>query len=429
MMRHRMLVLGLALLAGACGEDPLTPGNPAVSRVAITPAHDVTLEVAGQVQLTAGAFAPDGSPILGRTVTWSTDRAAVATVTAGGMVTGLSDGTANITAEIDGVMAGKVVTVRPGDPVVSRVAITPDGDIALPVAGQVQLTAGAFALDGSPILGRAVTWSTDRAAVATVTADGRVTALSDGTATITARIGGVTADKVVTVRRDPPPAVATVVVEPAELVLEPGARHQLAVRLLAADGTSLTGRPVTWQSSDEGRAVVSASGEVEARQGGLVWITATSEGKAGRARVTIPSWSGAPLLRVAGAPLPVVWWTGRVTDDNGVEVTRTIRLVAGSLRVNLGEQRYEQAFTMERWEDAYVMVNGVPVVWGVALKETRVFDDNGTVAPLFDGAATLGFRSTARLGQQFTGVQTERGFDVTQRINGSGDLLFLRFAR
>src|SRR5205823_13076176 len=77
------------------------------------------------------------------------------------------------------------------------------------------------------------------------------------------------------------------------------------------NGSTLTGRTVTWSTSASGVATVSASGLVSAVAAGSATITATSEGKSGSATVTVP------------APLPTVTNPGTVSDLKVAAVTDT----------------------------------------------------------------------------------------------------------
>lgn len=67
------------------------------------------------------------------------------------------------------------------------------------VGATVQLTATVQDQGGKPMTGQAVTWSSSATGVATVAADGKVTAVANGTASVTAAVGGVTAVAAVTV--------------------------------------------------------------------------------------------------------------------------------------------------------------------------------------------------------------------------------------
>jgi hypothetical protein len=73
----------------------------------------------GTVQLTATAQDAGGTPVSGAgTATWSTSNASVATVSTTGLVTGVGDGTATISAQIDGVTGQATVDVTAPPPVV-----------------------------------------------------------------------------------------------------------------------------------------------------------------------------------------------------------------------------------------------------------------------------------------------------------------------
>ncbi len=120
--------------------------------------------------------------------TWSSSNTARATITAGGIVTGVSVGTTNITYSIGGCFATKVVTV-----------------IALPSAISGVPTVCQFATTVLSDPGGG-TWTSSNTGIATVGSAGTVTGVSAGTATITYSIGtGCNALMVVTV--NPAPAV------------------------------------------------------------------------------------------------------------------------------------------------------------------------------------------------------------------------------
>jgi uncharacterized protein YjdB len=86
-----------------------------------------------------------------------------------------------------------------------------------------------------------ITWSTNAAAVATV-AGGVVTAVSAGSAVITATSEGKSGTATITVTPPPPAAVATVVVSPSTASVQVGGTTTLtaetrAARQCGADGT------------------------------------------------------------------------------------------------------------------------------------------------------------------------------------------------
>ncbi|PYP01108.1 MAG: hypothetical protein DMD57_15010 [Gemmatimonadetes bacterium] len=129
-----------------------------------------------------------------------------------------------------------------------------------------------------------------------------------------------------------PRPVASVSVTPATASLPVGATLQLAAVPEDSAGGALTGRPVTWASSDIDVASVSTSGRVTAGAAGSATVTATSEGKAGSATVTVTLVPvAAVVVSPATAALPVggtVQLTVTLSDAN--DNTLTGRPVAWS---------------------------------------------------------------------------------------------------
>jgi len=121
-------------------------------------------------------------------------------------------------------------------------------------------------------------------------------------------------------------------VTPATASLPVGATLQLAAVPEDSAGGALTGRPVTWASSDIDVASVSTSGRVTAGAAGSATVTATSEGKAGSATVTVTLVPvAAVVVSPATAALPVggtVQLTVTLSDAN--DNTLTGRPVAWS---------------------------------------------------------------------------------------------------
>ena len=95
-----------------------------------------------------------------------------------------------------------------------------------------------------------------------------------------------------------PAPVATVAVSPATATLAPGATTQLTVVLRDAAGNTLTNRSVTWSTANAAVATVSTTGLVTAVAAGSATITATSEGRAGGAAITVSA--PAPTLPPPG---------------------------------------------------------------------------------------------------------------------------------
>ncbi|PWD51678.1 hypothetical protein C8046_14515 [Serinibacter arcticus] len=274
---------------------------PAPTAVTVTPTA-TQLEAGATAQLSA-SIAPAAAD---QAVTWRTSDAAVATVDAAGLVTALAAGTAEITATsvADGTKAASatVTVTTQAPPAPTAVTVTPttttleEGDSTAIVAAV--LPAGAV---------QTVTWSSSDAAVATVDATGVVTALRAGTATVTATStadGTRSAGVAVTVTR---PAPTSVVVAPTSLDLTVGAQAPLTATVLPAAAD----QAVTWVSSDETVATVTAAGVVTARAAGTATVTARSvaTGVVGDVAVTVTE-AASPFLDVASDNLfyaEIVW--------------------------------------------------------------------------------------------------------------------------
>lgn len=123
-----------------------------------------------------------------------------------------------------------------------------------------------------------VTWSTSNASVATVSADGMVTAVGNvnttnvDTVTITASAGGLTATESVVIRRFP--AVATVAISNVTPFLTVGETRQLTAQALDVGGVEIEGRDLEWRSSTPGVATVSQTGLVTIVGSGSTTISA-----------------------------------------------------------------------------------------------------------------------------------------------------------
>jgi Domain of unknown function (DUF1929)/Bacterial Ig-like domain (group 2) len=172
--------IGLEIRAGV-------PPDP-VASVEVTP-PSASVAVGATVQLAAELKNGGGEPLTGRTVVWSSSNAAVATVSSGGLVTGVGVGSATITAASEGKTGTAQLTVTAGQATVAWVEVAPATAI-LASGGTVQLTATPRDATGQPLTGRTVTWSTSAPLVATVSATGLVTGLAVGSATITATSDG-----------------------------------------------------------------------------------------------------------------------------------------------------------------------------------------------------------------------------------------------
>ncbi|MDD2648101.1 MAG: Ig-like domain-containing protein [Eubacteriales bacterium] len=200
-----------------------------------------------------------------KSVKWTTSNASVATVSSTGKVTAIKGGTAIITATaVNGTSASCTVTVASRE--VSSVKLSKSA-LALTTGKTSTLKASVAP---SNAISKKATWSSSNSSVATVSSSGKVKAVGIGTAVITATSNnGVSSS-------------CTVVVSPITLTKATIASSK-SVKLGKTASLKVTFKPsnasdksVTWTSSNESVATVSASGVVTGIAKGTAVITMTT---------------------------------------------------------------------------------------------------------------------------------------------------------
>ena len=117
---------------------------------------------------------------------------------------------------------------------------------------------------------RDVTWESSNLSVATVDANGKVTALKDGSATITAKVGQFTATCALTVQEK---KLTSISLDKTALELSKGQSSE-ALKVIYNPADTTDDKTVTWSSADEKIATVK-NGVVTAKATGTTKITAT----------------------------------------------------------------------------------------------------------------------------------------------------------
>jgi len=183
--------------------------------------------------------------------------------------------------------------VKPSGPVVASLTLS-GASGALQVGATLTLVADIRDASGAAITGKTPTWSTSNPAVAAV-ANGVVTGVTPGAAMITATVDDKSATTQVAVVL---PAVAVVSITPLTGMPVAGTTTPLTVVLKASDSTTLSGRTITFASSEPLVAKVNGQGQLVATSPGTTTLTATSEGISGTLSVVVvaPAGSVAPTI-------------------------------------------------------------------------------------------------------------------------------------
>src|SRR6218665_2742043 len=249
------------LLISSCKKDKEEPQK--VTSIAVTPSSSA-LTAGGTQQLKAVVTPADAA---NQEVTWSSSDPAVATVNAAGLVTGLTEGKATVTAAAkDGSDVKGTATVTVTLKKVTSITVT-SSSTAVAVGSTQQLTAAVLPEDAAD---KGVTWSSSDISKATVDpSTGLVSGLSTGAVTITAAAkdgSGITGAVELTVTQ----RAISIAITPAEPSAV-GVNKTLALTATVLPSTAL--QTVMWTSSLPNIAAVSSAGVVTGVARGTAGIT------------------------------------------------------------------------------------------------------------------------------------------------------------
>ena len=342
-----------------------------VAQVAVLPTS-ATASVGGTVQFVAIPLDSTGTALGGRAITWASSNSSVASVDASGLATGVTAGSATITATSEGHSGSGTLTVSAVTVPVAAVTVSPAS--ASVTAGQtVQLTATPKDANGNALTGRTITWTSGNTSVATVSSSGLVSGLAAGSATITATSEGKSGTAAITVTAVTVP-VATVTVSPASASVPAGQTTQLTATPKDSSGNTLTGRTIAWASSNTSVATVSSSGLVRGVVAGSATITATSEGKSGSSAITV---TAVPVASVTVSPASAT-----------VFVSQTLQLSATPKDANGNT------------------LTGRTITWGSSNNAVATVSSSGLVSGVTAGSATITATSETKSGTAAITVST-----------------------
>ena len=311
----------------------------------------------GKSETLAATVTPENAE--NKSITWSSNNEAVAIVDVNGTVTAKSAGTAVITAtSTNGKSAGCTVTVEKKQIPVTEVRLS-ESTVGIVEGSTYKLT--ATVLPENTTDSKNVSWSSNNEAVATVDANGNVTAKSAGTAVITATsTNGKSAGCTVTVEKKQIPVTEVRLSESTVGIVE-GSTYKLTATVLPENTTD--SKNVSWGSNNEAVATVDANGTVTAKRAGTAVITATStNGKTAGCTVTV-SRKEIPITEIS-------------LDKSSATLTEgeTTTLTATVLPENTTDSK--------------------SVSWRSSNSEVATVDTNGTVTAKRAGTAVITATST-----------------------------------
>lgn len=176
---------------------------------------------------------------------------------------------------------GKDSSTAPGDatppaPVPASIEITPAAATLNAIDQTVQLAPVVLDENGAEIADASVTWTSGAVDVATVSDQGLVTAVNNGSAVITAQSGSLSASASITVSQVPVRIVIELPPPGGRFMQTDTGQVKLEATVQDRNGHPVAGAEVTWSSSDESVATVSDQGVVNQVSSGFTQITARS---------------------------------------------------------------------------------------------------------------------------------------------------------
>lgn len=244
-----------------------------VEEVKLLPASK-TIDIAETFDLTV-VITPDNAENKSLTFTSSDEK--IAKVDGKGTVTGVAYGEAVITAKAaNGVKGECTVTVASSKIDVTEVVLN-EKEITMVVGKEKTLTATVSPENATD---KEVVWTTSDEKIATVE-NGKIKAVKEGVATITATADGKSATCKVTVEKV---AVTEVSLNATSRGMDVNQTFRLTATVTPEDATY---PEVTWKSSNEKVATVDATGLVKSLTEGKATITATADGKSATCEITV----------------------------------------------------------------------------------------------------------------------------------------------
>jgi len=221
-------------------------------------------------------------------VSWSSNNTSIASVDTTGLVTGVAQGSAVITATTQdgGFTATCPITVDTTIVNVTGVTVGP-ASATIEVNATQQLTAS---ITPSNATNKNLSWRSSNTSVATVNSSGLVSGVGAGNATITVTTEdqGKTAISNITVNLPIVP-VTGVAINPASANVGLGGTQQLNAVITPSNATN---QAVSWNSSDSSIVTVNSTGFITGVSTGMATITVTTQDGNYTSSITVVSASG-----------------------------------------------------------------------------------------------------------------------------------------
>ncbi|MDD2853457.1 MAG: Ig-like domain-containing protein [Desulfuromonadaceae bacterium] len=269
------LVPGSAVLTataeGLSASFELSVSSSTITSLTITPV-DQSLAVGLTSQFAvAGVFSDATVQDLTFDVTWDSSATSVASVSnaaaSKGFAQTLAIGTSTISATFDDVTAATSLTVT--EPKLQTITLSPQAPSILTLTTGSFTAAGRYSDGVTRDITSQVTWKSSKTDIATISADGTATALTQGSATISATLDGISGTTNLTVTGG---NLTAITLSPYSFTLVKDSVSRITATGSFLNGSILSSRDitemVTWSTANSAVAAVTPS------DGNLAWLKA-----------------------------------------------------------------------------------------------------------------------------------------------------------
>jgi trimeric autotransporter adhesin len=377
-----------------------------LSSIAIAPAGAATLIKGSTAQFTAtGAYSDGTTADVSSQVTWASSGVAVG-ISATGLASANSVGTATVTAKIGSVAsAGTVVTVSPAT--LLSIAVTPA--TATVVAGLTQqfVATGSYS-DGTSAPIASAAWSTNE--LASITTSGLAKGLSAGSASVTASLNGVSSPTA-TLNVTPATVVSVVITKG----LDAYDTTTYVATATYTDGSSSTN--ATWASSDTGVGLITPSGEFNKGVVGTTTLTATIGGVSKTLVVAVDKRISGITLTPESASIPKgktqqLVLTAQFNDGSFLPITSGVTFASNSSSASVNNTGLVTAMSSEGSAVITASNTASYLSGGVSVSRAFTATTNITTTPAVATAVTA-------IATTFTGSVLPGGVPVQYTATGT----------
>jgi hypothetical protein len=328
-----------ATLGSISASTKLDVTNATVVSISVTPRGRT---IAQGTKLSFGArglFSDHTTQVITTESTWASDNHAVATLGGISTATAVGPGTANISATFEGISGSSPLYVTSAT--LTSISVTPSSAVMAPTTSVDCVATGTFSDGSTQVITGIVTWISSPPTVASVSAGGRVTAQSPGSATITAQLGSLSGESAIVV--DSSPLTSIQILPPTASTPQQSEVTFVAIGHFADGNTQDLTTSALWTSTPASVASISdvppTMGQATGLEPGTATITALFGGQLGTASLTVTSAAATSLtLLPADANLERDGFIqfralADFTDGTTRDVTRWVSWVSSSASV------------------------------------------------------------------------------------------------